>query len=472
MTTEEELAALKAELSTLRKLVELLQKESAQLRLENAHLKERLGLNSDNSSLPPSKSPPPKRGLKSLKPKRKRGGQSGHPGAFRELLSETEVTYVILLKPDTRCSCGANMQLTTSPRRHQFYEMPHLELETYEYQLYSAICKCGERRSSELPPGVLPGMMGPRLLSWCGILTTQCHMSRQKVCDLLAEMFELKISAGTLSSQENYLVQALKYPYLQLQEWLKEQVVLYVDETGWKESDSGAWVWTAVSDQATLLKIQLRRSQACLQELVGHSYQGVICSDRFSSYKLFDESQRALCWAHLLRDFQRMSERSGSSKQIGRNLVKQTSHLFNLWQRFKSNEIGRSELKVLMEPIQETITNSLTKGSKLIGGSKSAGGKTRGTCRQILKVRNALWTFLEKNVEPTNNMAERALRKVVVSRKIQYGTQSERGSRFVERMQSAVETCRQQTRSAWKFCEEALQAHFSSLNYPSLIPVT
>ena len=92
--------------------------------------------------------------------------------------------------------------------------------------------------------------------------------------------------------------------------------------------------------------------------------------------------------------------------------------------------------------------------------------------QEILKVEKALWTFLKHDVELTNNRAERALRKIVLNRKIQYGSQSERGSRFVERVYSVLETCQQQERSAWKFCEEALRAHFGSLQYPSLLPTT
>ncbi|MBF0239935.1 MAG: transposase, partial [SAR324 cluster bacterium] len=83
----------------------------------------------------------------------------------------------------------------------------------------------------------------------------------------------------------------------------------------------------------------------------------------------------------------------------------------------------------------------------------------------------ALWTFVEQEgVEPTNNIAERFLRPYVLWRKKSFGTQSERGNRFVERMMTVSMSCRQQSLPVIPFITQALAAHFGSKNYPSLIP--
>jgi transposase len=91
-------------------------------------------------------------------------------------------------------------------------------------------------------------------------------------------------------------------------------------------------------------------------------------------------------------------------------------------------------------------------------------------CRELYDHAAWLWTFLEQEVEPTNNASERALRRVVIWRKLSFGTQSARGSRFVETMLTVVETCRQQSRDVFAYVTAAVQAHGSDRPTPSLQP--
>jgi len=92
-------------------------------------------------------------------------------------------------------------------------------------------------------------------------------------------------------------------------------------------------------------------------------------------------------------------------------------------------------------------------------------------CSELHKHRQWLWTFVDvPGIEPTNNTAERALRPAVIYRKLSFGTQSESGSRFVERMLTVSETCRLQERSAYNYLIEAVTAYFSKRTPPSLLP--
>jgi transposase len=93
-----------------------------------------------------------------------------------------------------------------------------------------------------------------------------------------------------------------------------------------------------------------------------------------------------------------------------------------------------------------------------------------GMCRELYEHRQWLWTFLEQEVEPTNNVSERALRHAVIWRKLSIGTQSPVGSRFVETMQTVMETCRQQSRNVFAYVTVAVQAHFARQPMPSLLP--
>jgi hypothetical protein len=114
-----------------------------------------------------------------------------------------------------------------------------------------------------------------------------------------------------------------------------------------------------------------------------------------------------------------------------------------------------------------------TASSVLEKEDKSLWGKTVRTCRQILKMEKALWTFVGKpEVEPTNNTSERALRPAVIWRRITYGSQSQEGSEFVAHILTVVTSLRQQGRSVFQFLVDALTAKRQGKKSPSLLPTT
>ena len=107
----------------------------------------------------------------------------------------------------------------------------------------------------------------------------------------------------------------------------------------------------------------------------------------------------------------------------------------------------------------------------LLDGSRCSCARTAATCFEILKVEEGLWAFARvRGVEPTNNAVERALRHAVLWRRISGGTDSERGSRFVERMLTVVATCRQQRRNVLDYLSTCFEAHLRGQKVPSLVP--
>lgn len=150
--------------------------------------------------------------------------------------------------------------------------------------------------------------------------------------------------------------------------------------------------------------------------------------------------------AHLKRDFQAISEREDEAKEIGESLLAQTKEVFRLWHEVKDGTLSWRKFQKLMAPVAQRVTELLD------AGSDCRSSKTRGTCRQIRTLEAALWTFVRvEGVEPTNNEAERALRRAVLWRRKSFGTQSEAGSRFVERMLTVVTSLRQQGRDVMAY---------------------
>ncbi len=196
----------------------------------------------------------------------------------------------------------------------------------------------------------------------------------------------------------------------------------------------------------------------------GSDYDGIVGSDRYSAYNWIDPEKRQVCWAHLKRDFQALVDRGGESKIIGRLLLAEVRRFFDLWHRIRDGTLSRSDFQIAMQPIQKDIHCLLQIGTHV------AHQKTRKTCQNILKVEPAWWTFvLQDGVEPTNNAAERALRRGVIWRRRSFGTQSVQGSRFVERILTVVISLRQQNRDVLDFLTQACTP---GQPVPSLLPIT
>ena len=136
--------------------------------------------------------------------------------------------------------------------------------------------------------------------------------------------------------------------------------------------------------------------------------------------------------------------------------------MFKLWWRYLSGNLSRAKFIVVMKKIQEGIEETLEMGTRY-GHSK-----TEGTCKQILKHKTALWTFMTKEgVEPTNNIAEQIIRGYVMWRKISFGTQSDR---YVDRIMTASTCCRLQDRNLPEYLSKVISAHISEEAYPSPLP--
>ena len=177
-------------------------------------------------------------------------------------------------------------------------------------------------------------------------------------------------------------------------------------------------------------------------------------SDRFSAYNHLPSQQRQLCWAHLIRDLTAIAGRSGASAAFGAQLLELQQQLFEQWHRYKGGTIDWPALQHSSQPIRLAFEATLQQVVELgvQRGERTPWASTVRTCQKLLKVADALWTFLEtEGIEPTNNAAERALRPAVTQRKVSHGVQSANGAICRARLLTVTTTLRQQGRDVWQF---------------------
>jgi transposase len=437
----------------------------AQLERENAELKARLNQNSRNSSKPPSSDGPQVKRPPAGPSQRKRGGQPGHEGARRERLPADEI---IDHRP-THCERCARPLSGSDPdaKWFQILELPEVKPVVTEHRAHALTCEaCGAVTAGVWPDEVLLHGFGPRLSALVAYLTGRCHLSKRQVVELCEEAFDTPMSLGAVCALEQDVSAALAAPVEEARAAVRKQDVANMDETGWSEEKRRAWLWVAVTSVATVFCISRSRGSEVAQEMLGKSFEGRVGSDRWSGYNWLDPSRRQVCWAHLLRDLQGMVDRGGLGGALGGHMLTEAEKMFEWWAQVRDGTLDRREFQRRMQPVRQAIERDL--GNAEIFAEE----KTAGMCREILKLRAALWTFVDvPGLEPTNNVAERALRPPVLWRKGSFGTDSPAGSRFVERILTAVATVRQRGGRVLEYLASACASYRASRTAPSLLAI-
>jgi len=458
-----------------------------------AQLEEQKGRSSRNSSQPPSSDGPGQRGSdfgssgsgQADGQRRKRGGQQGHPGHGRDLLPSDLCDEVIDHHPDHCGSCGASLSGASEgaePWRHQIVDIPPVTQIVVEHCLHQLICPgCQSATRALLPADVESSGYGPRLTALVGTLGSTFHLSHLKIQRFLLEGFGVRISTGGISCIRCRLNGLLEQPVREAHLWLQQQSVLQADETSYRVGNAdgnnpdgrSGWLWVLRNASMTVFDLQLSRSGAVAQQLIGGDYSGILICDRYGAYNFLPLEQRQFCWAHIRRDLIAMAERSGASAVIGQELLTLQRQLFARWHEWLDRQISRAELEDVTTEIRQAFGAKL-EGAIDLGGSPGETtplARTLGTCRALLKSAAALWTFLcHPDLEPTNNASERALRPAVIGRKLSLGVQSEWGGQLVARLLTVTTSLEQQGRDAMAFLMELINARRENRPLPSLIP--
>jgi hypothetical protein len=298
-------------------------------------------------------------------------------------------------------------------------------------------------------------------------LTGRIGASQREVQDILATLCQTEVSVGGIGGLEQVVSAALAAPVGEAERYVQRQPVRNTDETSWREKTKRLWLWISVTPLVTIFRLWQTRGAAGAKALLGEDVWGIIGTDHYAGYHWIDPRQRQLCWAHLKREFVAWSQRAGETARIGLALLAAEKQLFTLWYRVRDGTLAWPDFHVAMLPLMARVRTLLQEGAA------GADAKARGTCRNLLKREAALWTFVwEPGVDPTNNAAERPLRRAVLWRRRCFGTQSEAGSQFVERILTAVTTLRQQRRDVLDYLTAACTAAICNDPAPSLLPLT
>ena len=416
-------------------------RELDELRQRVRDLEDQLALDSVSSSKPPSTDSPQQRAKRRKKPRsgRTQGAQPGHTKHERALVPLEDVDTVERIYPDSHCPCGQALVLESDPaHRHQVFDLPLVRYEVTEYQLYRGhCCACDRQTTARLPAWVPSGQMGPGLISWIGVLAGQFHLSVRKTQQFLNEQWQLPFSLGAISQAQGKLNPWLEPLHQQIGEHVREAEIAHADETTHYRYNEGYWLWCLTTPLAVYLLSHLSRGKAAAQELLG-SFRGVLVTDHYVGYNVYPRHLRQLCWAHLIRRFERIARRVGSAGVIGRRLVLIAHVVVRTHHRWQHGQLTEAPYQRRMARLRQSLKTTLAQGQVLTPGSRTA-----NQCKHVLKDEALYWTFLSDGRIPlTNNAAERALRPYVIWRKLSFSSQSVRGDQFRPMILSVIETAK------------------------------
>lgn len=431
----------------------------------------RLGANATNSSVPPSANPPqaPKPVVK--KPTGKpSGAQPGHPAHLKRRLPPERLSRTVPFVPGRCQRCHEPLPRDPGPDDpeptwHQVAELPEMAAHVTEYQGHFRACPCcGALNHAPIPAELKAHSIGPRLAATLAYLTGRHHVSQRGLEEMAEDVFDVPLSVGTVANLQAQMSAALAPAHAEALEAVRAAPVKNVDETSWKRAGRLCWLWVAAAGTVAAFLIHAHRGWDALAALLGADVKGFIGSDRWSAYGRLSPFCRQVCWAHLRRDFQKLIDRGGAAARLGRKLQRIAGRVFEEWHLFRGGTSGRRALQNHLDGEARALERVLR------AGRRCADAKAATFCENLLALLPALWRFVvTEGVEPTNNHAERLLRRGVLWRKNAFGSHSEEGCRFVERLLTVVQTRRLQGRSVLGYLYDALVAHRSGLPTPSLL---
>lgn len=438
--------------------VEALRKENVALKKENVELKRRLGLNSGNSSKPPSSDPPSMKYPARVPTGGKPGKQKGAKGHRRQFI---QATQLLCHRPDMCQHCGAtigdDVPVIGTYQRRQQVELPPIEPVVTEHRYHAIRCSHCRKVTRARPREEAKRCYGPRLGALNAKLAITYNLSRRNIKSILSVILGIDLSLGTIDNCIHEVGDAIEKPVNTLREELAQQDRLNIDETGWKKAGVKMWLWTFVAPGMNFFHIAESRSKKVLEEILGERFDGIIGSDRYGVYQSYEKGGWQVCLAHLIREARGLSQSpNDDSSRFGFRVTRELKLMIKLWQKDKSKSLQMNSCKARLARACHPQRDGPDKYARRLANA-------------ILKNWEAVTLFTRvERVVPTNNVAERSLRQSVIARKISFGSRSDKGISTTSRLRTIVTTANMRGIDSWDYLTHALTQHRAGQPVPSL----
>ncbi len=447
MTAEEEVVALRAEVANLKEQVR-------QLLAANTQLQAQLDkFQSDPPTFVKPSTPKPK-SQAGKQPRRKRAKDQN--GSRKRETPTCTVEHHVEECPD----CHYPLRHPALAKRRQVVELPPpAPVEVTEHQLFRSWCaRCSKWHyaSVDLSGQVVGhGRIGVRIAALVAYLSTCMRMSVRLIREYLYTIHNLTLSTGEIVGLLHRVAesQPFKAATTAIKERVRHSRVVHADETVWREEGQNGYVWSfSTPEGERLYEFNRSRAGEIAKGILGPQFKGVLCSDFYCGYNSYSgEHQR--CWTHLLRDIHALKEEHPDNSQViqwakeVRALYEQANQLLS------SDGLGPpADEEAVRHPhkhlqrqraYEQLVEQASCLGHKYAEAKQHRSHPCHALCKRLLRHQDELFQFvLVPGLSSSNNLAERSVRPVVVSRKVSGGTQSPRGSQTRMTLASLLGTWR------------------------------
>jgi transposase len=307
------------------------------------------------------------------------------------------------------------------------------------------------------------------LTAFVGYLKGACHMSFSSIRKFLRDVVKVTISRGQLRKLISKVSDSLAHPYEELLRMLPQEDNLNVDETGHKDNGKRMWTWCFRAALFTLFKISPSRGSQVLLDVLGEEFDGTIGCDYFSAYRKYmrlnENVTVQFCLAHLIRDVKFLIDHPNSkNRAYGRRVLASLKSLFDVIHRREN--MTEAGFQRRLSSVAAELEFQATYRVPQVKEAQNLANRFRKHGASYLQF------ITTPGIDPTSNLAEQAIRFVVIDRKITQGSRSESGQKWLERIWTVTATCSQTGRSVYEFITVAVVANFQGEPAPSLVPDT
>ena len=445
-----ELDQAQLEIERLAREAERLRKENDRVKHENDRLKqetERLRRELE-AALRASKrqAAPHSRGKTKSNPKRS-GRKGGHKQACRPIPSRVDEQITVPL-PDCCRHCGGGVEQEGSEAQYQEEIVRRTVVRRFDIAV--GHCRVCQRRVQGRDPlqtsdavGVGGVQLGPEALALAAILNKQMGLSLGHTRQVLSYGFGLEVSRGGLYRALARMAGQAEPTYNGLLEVARQSPVNSVDETGWRVGGQLHWMHVAVSPKVTVYAILPGRGYEQSAVILGAGYSGILVHDGWAPYYRFQNAFHQSCISHLLRRCGEMAQITSPAAAAFPLAVKDLLQTgLQLRDRYQRGEISEHGLCRATGQLAAKLDRMLQIDHRNPANQRLA--------RHLLNEQPWLFSFLHcPGLDATNHEAERAIRGMVIARKVGGGNRTWEGARTQHILVSVLRTCWQQGKDAF-----------------------
>jgi transposase len=407
-------------------------------------------LNSQNSSIPPSKDLTKASRKLSLRKKstRKSGGQPGHNGHHLKFVDHPDRIIEHYINECQMCHSSLSQVDQHFVDSQQVFDIPKIKFNVIEHRQYSVVCPhCRHSQRSKYPfsPSKSKTQYGSNIVAVVSYLNVRHSLPMKRTQELIDVLTGHKISEGTIFNMLKSQCKKLKYTYEQIRIIIEKSIVVGSDETGCTVEGKNHWLWVFQNSLLTFMKISQSRGYKTIEQLFPDGLKlSVLVSDRWAAQLKIPTRENQLCLAHLIRDCNKLID--GHKSKWAKKLKKVLEQIFNLSRQLKLKKEQKENIEIQFDHLfKSPLKNSHADIVKLQSSLK-------------VKRRSLTTCLYERYVPPDNNASERAIRKMKVKEKVSGGFRSKEGAVCYAIIQSIVDTAIKQGIHPFK-----------ALNHPHLV---